>query len=68
VEFLKEALAKAESRAWICVVRADSGFFDQELLSHLEQQKLSYIVVARLTRGLKWEAARIEKCRALDPL
>ena len=33
VEFLKEALAKLESREWIRGVRADSGFFDQELLS-----------------------------------
>ena len=48
VGFLKEALAKLESREWIRVVRADSGFFDQELLSDLEGEKLSYIVVARL--------------------
>ena len=53
VEFLKEALAKLESREWIRVVRADSGFFDQELLSYLEGEKLSYLVVARLTRWLK---------------
>ena len=36
VEFLKEALAKLESREWIRVVRADSGFFAQELLQYLE--------------------------------
>ena len=68
VEFLKEALAKLESREWIRVVRADSGFFDQELLSYLEQPELSYIVVARLTRWLKREAARVTAWRALDPL
>jgi hypothetical protein len=34
VEFLKEALAKRESRKWIRVVRADSGFFAQELLHY----------------------------------
>jgi hypothetical protein len=66
VEFLKEALAKLESREWIRVVRADSGFFDQALLSYLEGEKLSYIVVARLTRWLKREAARVEAWRALD--
>ena len=66
VEFLKEALAKLESREWIRVVRADAGFFDPELLRYLEEQKLSYIVVARLTRWLKTEAARVKQWRALD--
>ena len=66
VKFLKEALAKLESREWIRRVRADSGFFAQELLSYLEEQKLNYIVVARLTRWLKREAARVEAWRALD--
>jgi hypothetical protein len=41
------------------VVRADGGFFDQELLAYLEAQGLSYIVVVRLTRWLKREAARV---------
>jgi hypothetical protein len=66
VEFLKEALAKLRSPEWIRVVRADSGFFDQELLQYLEDQRLSYIVVARLTRWLKQEAARVQEWRALD--
>jgi hypothetical protein len=66
VEFLKEALAKLESREWIRRVRADAGFFAEELLKYLEEQKLGYIVVARLTPWLKREAARIENWRALD--
>lgn len=66
VEFLKEALAKLKNREWIRVVRADSGFFDQELLSYLEGEKLSYIVVARMTRWLKAEASRVKTWRALD--
>ncbi len=66
VEFLKEALAKLESREWIRVVRADSGFFAQELLQYLESRELSYILVARLTPWLKREAARVEAWRALD--
>jgi hypothetical protein len=66
VEFLKEALAKLENRQWIHVVRADSGFFDQELLQFLEEQGLRYIVVARLTRWLKAEAARVPQWCALD--
>ena len=48
------------------VLRADSGFFDQQLLGFLEQRELRYIVVARLTRWLKREAARLTTWRALD--
>ncbi len=66
VEFLKEAMAKLQSREWIRVVRADSGFFAQELLQYLESMNLHYIVVARLTKWLKREAARVEEWRALD--
>jgi hypothetical protein len=66
VEFLKEAMAKLESRKWIRVVRADSGFFAQELLQYLEGLELHYIVVARLTKWLKREAARVQEWRALD--
>jgi len=49
VEFLKEALALLPERHAIRVVRADAGFFDQQLLGFLEQRGLFYIVVARLT-------------------
>jgi hypothetical protein len=66
VEFLKEALAKLKNLEWIRVVRAYAGFFDQELLKYLEEIGLSYIVVARLTRWLKQEAARVKEWRALD--
>jgi hypothetical protein len=48
------------------VVRADSGFFAQELLQYLEGRQLHYIVVARLTKWLKREAARVQTWRALD--
>jgi len=66
VEFLKEALAKLESLEWIRRVRADAGFFAEELLKYLEGRKLGYIVVAKLTPWLKREAARIQQWRALD--
>jgi hypothetical protein len=66
VEFLQEALAKLESRAWIRRVRADAGFFAEELLEYLEGLELGYIVVARLTPWLKREATRVEDWRALD--
>src|SRR6266851_533829 len=66
VEFLKEALALLSERQRIRRVRADAGFFDQALLSFLEERDLSYIVVARLTRWLKREAARVQTWRDLD--
>jgi hypothetical protein len=66
VEFLKEALALLPGKHVLRVVRADAGFFDQQLLGFLEQRGLSYIIVARLTLWLKREAARITQWRALD--
>jgi len=66
VEFLKEALALLPEKHGIRVVRADAGFFDQQLLGFLEQRGLSYIIVARLTLWLKREAARVTQWRALD--
>jgi hypothetical protein len=67
VEFLKEALALLPENHGLRVVRADAGFFDQQLLGFLEQRGLSYIVIARLTRRLKREAAHVTSWRVLDP-
>ena len=66
VEFLEEALALWGQRQKIRLVRADSGFFDDKLLSFLEQRRLPYIVVARLTKWIKREAQHVEQWRALD--
>ena len=66
VEFLKEALALWQQRQTIRVVRADSGFFDDELLSFLEQRRLPYIVVARMTKWVQRAAQRIEQWHILD--
>jgi hypothetical protein len=49
-EFLKEALALWGERGRLRVVRAGAGFFDQELLSFLEERMLPYVVVARFTK------------------
>jgi hypothetical protein len=65
-EFLKEALALWGGRGLLRVVRADAGFFDNELLTFLEERKLAYIVVARLTKYVKREVTRIVGWRALD--
>jgi hypothetical protein len=65
-EFLKEALALWGQRGPLRVVRADAGFFDNELLTFLEERKLAYIIVARLTKYVKREVTRIVDWRALD--
>jgi hypothetical protein len=66
VEFLKEALAVLPKAYKIRVVRADSGFFDDKLLSFLEGMELSYIIVARMTRWIKNEARCIREWTDLD--
>jgi len=66
VEFLEEALALWQQRQKIRLVRADSGFFDDKLLTFLEQRCLPYIVVTRLTQWVKREAQRIEQWSAAD--
>ena len=48
------------------MLRADSGFFDDKLLSFLEQRLLPYIVVARLTPWVKRAAQRVEQWTILD--
>jgi hypothetical protein len=57
IEFLPEAFALLPVGWRLRGVRADSGFFDGKLLTFLEEQKLGYIVVARLTGTLKRVAA-----------
>ena len=66
VEFLQEALALWGQRQTIRLVRADSGFFEDKLLSFLEQRCLPYIVVARRTKFIKREARRVSPWTALD--
>jgi hypothetical protein len=65
-EFLQEALALWGQRQTIRLVRADSGFFDDQLLSFLEQRRLPYIIVARLTKWVKRAAQRVDNWIALD--
>jgi DDE family transposase len=65
-DFLKEALALWGQREKIRLLRADSGFFDDKLLSFLEQRLLPYIVVAKLTPWVKRGAQRVEQWTMLD--
>jgi hypothetical protein len=65
-EFLKEALALLGQRVKIRLLRADSGFFDDKLLSFLEQRLLDYIVVAKLTPRVKRAAQGVAHWTRLD--
>jgi hypothetical protein len=47
-------------------VRADSGFFDNTLLSFLEARAIPYIVVARLTKTIKHKAAGLAHWTPID--
>ena len=66
VQFLQEALALWGQRQMIRLVRADAGFFEDKLLSFLEQRSLPYIVVARLTKWIKREAQQVQTWKTLD--
>jgi len=50
----------------IACVRAGSGFFDDEVLTFLEGEKLPYIVVARLTAAVKRSCEGLTEWTALD--
>jgi hypothetical protein len=66
VAFLAEALALLPEGLWIRCVRADSGFFEESLLAFLEEQRLPYLIVARLTQRLKRRAAMISQWQEVD--
>lgn len=66
VAFLCEALALLPSGWSLRCVRADSGFFDNALLSFLEQRQLPFLVVARLTSQLKRKAAALRDWHVVD--
>ncbi len=65
-EFLREALALVPANWKLRCVRADSGFFAEELLEFLEERSLAYIIVARLTANIKAKAAAIACWKQVD--
>ena len=66
VAFLAEALALLPAGWKPRCVRADSGFFEDALLTFLEGRSLTYLVVARMTPQLKRKAAAISNWQAVD--
>ncbi len=66
VAFLQEALALLPEGLWLRCVRADSGFFEEALLAFLEERKLHYLVVARMTSVIKRRCAGIGQWQGVD--
>ncbi len=59
--FLCEALALLPAGWKLRTVRADSGFFSEELLEFLEERGLTYIVVACLTSHVRRKAVGLHQ-------
>ena len=66
VAFLTEAFALMPANWKLRTIRADSGFFENSLLSFLEAKGIPYIVVARLTQNVKRKAAALAHWTAID--
>ena len=64
--FLSEALALLPAGWKLRTVRADSGFFSEELLEFLEERGLTYIVVARLTSYVRRKAVGLRQWIHID--
>jgi hypothetical protein len=67
-QFLSEALSLLGAQHRIRCVRADSGFYADSFLSFLEERRLPYIVVARLTTYLKSRLYQINEWQAIDAI
>lgn len=65
-EFLQEALALLPKGWRIRCVRADSGFFANDLLNFLESEGLPYIVVAKMSVQIKSKLRSLGQWRDLD--
>lgn len=59
VAFLQECLALARDRVKLRMLRADSGYFDNRILSFLESVGLPYLVKARFTKLVKLAAEQV---------
>jgi hypothetical protein len=66
VAFLTEALALMPGHWKLRTIRADSGFFENALLTFLEELGIPYIIVARLTQTVKRKAAGLATWTRID--
>ena len=66
VQFLREALALLPAHAPVAGVRADGAFFDQKLLTYLEDQSLPYVIVAQRKLSVQSKLYGIREWQRLD--
>src|SRR5215470_1461284 len=59
LNLLTACLAKVPSGVRSVVVRADKGFYDHALIAWLEEQQVSFVIVARLTAPIKRKLTRL---------
>ena len=52
-DFLKRCFEKVPPYVYRIRVRADSGFFDKEFIEPLDEKKIGYAIVARMTSAIK---------------
>jgi Transposase DDE domain group 1 len=65
--FLDETLALLPEGVKIPFLRADSGYGIEPFLTRVEDHKFLYSIVARFTKGLKNEVAKVQVWRELEP-
>jgi hypothetical protein len=65
--FLDETLALLPPGVNIAFLRADSGYGIEPFLSKVENHKFLYTIVARFTKGLKNEVAKVQTWQELEP-
>ena len=66
VEFLKEALALLPEWIKIWCIRGDSGFFEKDLIEFLEEHKMPYIVVARISLRTRQGCNAVKEWKQID--
>lgn len=59
-EFMEETFKQVLKDEKIGLVRADSGFYTEELMSYLEEQQLNYIMAVRMYPNVKSEVWAIK--------
>jgi hypothetical protein len=65
--FLDETLALLPKGVTIPFLRADSGYGIEPFLTKVEDHEFLYAIVARFTKGLKNEVAKVQTWRELEP-
>jgi hypothetical protein len=65
--FLQETIEEILSAKRIGLVRADSGFYTEEILSYIEEQNLNYIIATRMYPNVKHEVYGLDDWISICP-